>query len=48
VLTLFDIPIMHTYVDDLVRWLVRLFRRREWQWPVTASPDDGMIELDDG
>lgn len=28
VLSLFDIPIMHTYVDDLVKWLDRLRRGR--------------------
>lgn len=37
VLSLFDIPIMHTVVDDLVRWLNRTFRGREWQWPVTEK-----------
>ena len=29
VLSLFDIPIMHTYVDDLSAWLRRAFRRKE-------------------
>lgn len=29
VLSLFDIPIMHTYVDDLVNWLGRLRRGRD-------------------
>ncbi len=40
ILSLFDIPIMHTVVDDLVRWLNKTFRGREWSWPVTdlASP----------
>ena len=33
VLSLFDIPIMHTYVDDFVKWLNRTFRGREWEWP---------------
>ncbi len=33
ILSLFDIPIMHTYVDDFVRWLNRTFRGKEWQWP---------------
>ena len=28
ILSLFDIPIMHTYVDDLTRWLDRTFRGR--------------------
>lgn len=39
VLSLFDIPIMHTVVDDLVRWLNRTFRNREWSWPVTEPVD---------
>lgn len=39
ILSLFDIPIMHTYVDDFIRWLNRTFFNREWQWPVTAAPD---------
>jgi len=45
ILTLFDIPIMHTYVDDLIRFLYRLSFRREWEWPVTASIDDGTVQL---
>jgi HAE1 family hydrophobic/amphiphilic exporter-1 len=47
VLSLLDIPIMHTYVDDLTRWLYRVFLRREWTWPATESADDGMIEVGD-
>jgi HAE1 family hydrophobic/amphiphilic exporter-1 len=47
VLSLFDIPIMHSYVDDVQRLFYRYILRREWKWPVTASPDDGMIELDE-
>jgi hydrophobic/amphiphilic exporter-1 (mainly G- bacteria), HAE1 family len=38
VLSLFDIPILHTYVDDFIRWLNRTFLHREWNWPV-ASPE---------
>ncbi|MHB2019320.1 MAG: efflux RND transporter permease subunit [Candidatus Xenobia bacterium] len=34
ILSLFDIPIMHTYVDDFVRWLNRVVFKREWEWPV--------------
>jgi hydrophobic/amphiphilic exporter-1 (mainly G- bacteria), HAE1 family len=34
VLSLFDIPIMHTYVDDLLRWLNKTFLNRDWEWPV--------------
>jgi HAE1 family hydrophobic/amphiphilic exporter-1 len=36
ILSLFDIPIMHTYVDDLIKWLNRRFLKRKWEWPVTA------------
>ena len=43
VLSLFDIPIMHTYVDDFVRWLNRTFRGKEWEWPVTESPEPQKI-----
>ncbi len=39
ILSLFDIPIMHTYVDDFVRWLNRTFRGKDWQWPVTEADD---------
>jgi HAE1 family hydrophobic/amphiphilic exporter-1 len=39
-LSLFDIPILHTYVDDLIRWLNRVFLRRDWHWPVTAPLDE--------
>lgn len=34
VLSLFDIPIMHTYLDDLTRWLNKTFHKRDWEWPV--------------
>lgn len=33
-LSLFDIPIMHAYVDDFIRWLNKTFLNRDWQWPV--------------
>ncbi|MHB9038224.1 MAG: efflux RND transporter permease subunit [Armatimonadota bacterium] len=33
-LSLFVIPIMHTYVDDLIKWLNRHLLKREWEWPV--------------
>ena len=35
ILSLLDIPIMHTYVDDLIRSLNRIFLNREWTWPIT-------------
>ena len=39
-LSLLDIPIMHTFVDDFIRWLNKTFRGREWRWPVTEPPDE--------
>ena len=44
ILSLFDIPIMHTYVDDLIRWLNRRILKRKWEWPVTAHFDDDTLE----
>jgi HAE1 family hydrophobic/amphiphilic exporter-1 len=38
-LSLIDIPIMHTVVDDVVQWFHRTFLGREWQWPVTQPAD---------
>lgn len=35
ILSLFDIPIMHTYIDDLIKWLNLRFLKRKWEWPVT-------------
>jgi len=32
ILTLFDIPIMHTYVDDLARYLYKRFLKKEYHW----------------
>jgi HAE1 family hydrophobic/amphiphilic exporter-1 len=37
ILSLFDIPIMHTYVDDFTKWLNKTFLNREWKWPVTEE-----------
>lgn len=39
ILSLFDIPIMHTYVDDFVRWLNKTFLNKEWSWPVTEEEE---------
>jgi hydrophobic/amphiphilic exporter-1 (mainly G- bacteria), HAE1 family len=39
ILSLLDIPIMHTYVDDLVKWLNRVFLRRDWEWPVVTREE---------
>ena len=43
ILSLFDIPILHTYVDDLMKVLYRVFLRREWVWPVPVhfGEDEG-------
>ena len=40
ILSLFDIPIMHTYIDDLIKWLNFRFLGRKWEWPVTAPVSD--------
>ncbi|MHB1460126.1 MAG: efflux RND transporter permease subunit [Armatimonadota bacterium] len=45
ILSLFDIPIMHTYIDDLIKWLNKRFLKRSWEWPVTESIDDGSVTL---
>ena len=41
ILSLFDIPIMHTYMDDILKWLSKTFLNREWTWPV--QPIDGKV-----
>ncbi|MCE5237470.1 efflux RND transporter permease subunit [bacterium] len=46
ILSLFDIPIMHTYVDDLVKWTNRFFLKRDWEWPVTEATDDEEGEME--
>ncbi len=40
ILSLFDIPIMHTMVDDFVAWLHRTFLGREYEWPVIDPPEE--------
>jgi HAE1 family hydrophobic/amphiphilic exporter-1 len=40
ILSLLDIPIIHTYVDDFVRWLNKVALNRDWEWPVTAEADE--------
>lgn len=40
ILSLFDIPIMHTYVDDFVKWLNKTFRGKDWEWPKTESGEE--------
>lgn len=39
ILSLFDIPIMHTYVDDFVKWLNKVFLKRKWEWPVRMEDE---------
>ena len=41
VLSLFDIPIMHTYVDDMLAWVHRRVLKREYTWkaPRTAAEE---------
>jgi hydrophobic/amphiphilic exporter-1 (mainly G- bacteria), HAE1 family len=39
ILSLFDIPIMHTYVDDFTRWFNKTFLNRDWEWPITEAPE---------
>lgn len=42
ILSLFDIPIMHTYVDDFVRWMNKTILGREWKWrKVDDAGDQG-------
>ena len=49
VLSLFDIPIVHTYVDDLVRWSNRTFLNRDWRWRTTgAQAESDSPTEDDG
>lgn len=43
ILSLFDIPIMHTYVDDFVRWSNKTFLGKEWSWPVTEPQEDDPV-----
>jgi hydrophobic/amphiphilic exporter-1 (mainly G- bacteria), HAE1 family len=40
VLSLFDIPIMHTYIDDFTRWINRALFKREYAWPVRYTDED--------
>ena len=40
ILSLFDIPIMHAYLDDLTRWLNKTFLNRAYQWPVTEEDNE--------
>jgi HAE1 family hydrophobic/amphiphilic exporter-1 len=46
ILSLFDIPIMHTYIDDLIGMMHRRFLHKEWIWPVTRDIDEIPVETD--
>ncbi len=46
ILSLLDIPIMHTYVDDFIVWLNRTFLKREWRWPVSPPDEAGDYEAE--
>lgn len=41
VLSLFDIPIMHTYLDDFMQWGSRTFLKKEYLWPVASDEEAG-------
>ncbi len=43
-LSLLDIPIMHSFVDDLIRWLNRTFLNRDWTWPVLHPVEDNSTQ----
>ncbi|PQV62813.1 hydrophobic/amphiphilic exporter-1, HAE1 family [Abditibacterium utsteinense] len=45
-LSLLDIPIMHTYVDDFIVWLNRTFLKREWTWPIAECDEDAEMETE--
>ena len=45
VLSLFDIPIMHTFVDDLVRWLNKTFLNRQYVWRSPEQEDEDSEEV---
>ncbi len=47
ILSLLDIPIMHTYVDDFIRWLNKTFLNRDWQWPTREPEEDSEVRLHD-
>jgi HAE1 family hydrophobic/amphiphilic exporter-1 len=42
-LSLLDIPIIHTYVDDFIKIVNRVIMRREWEWPVTEHPEEETV-----
>lgn len=40
ILSLFDIPIMHTYLDDFMKWAYRVFLGREYVWKVVGEDEE--------
>ena len=46
ILSLLDIPIMHTYVDDLIVWLNRTFLGRDWHWPVREEEEESEARVE--
>ena len=45
ILSLFDIPLMHTYVDDFIKWINKTLLGKEWHWPVTDAGDTDAGEI---
>jgi HAE1 family hydrophobic/amphiphilic exporter-1 len=48
VLSLFVLPVMHSYTDDFVRWLNRTFLNREWSWPIDPDAEEDSAPADHG
>jgi hydrophobic/amphiphilic exporter-1 (mainly G- bacteria), HAE1 family len=47
-LSLLDVPIMHTFVDDFIRWLNKTFRGHDWHWPMAPSEQGSANHPEDG
>ncbi len=47
ILSLLDIPIMHTYVDDFIKWLNKTFLNRDWHWPTREPEEDAEVRIQD-
>jgi HAE1 family hydrophobic/amphiphilic exporter-1 len=47
-LSLFDVPIMHTFTDDVIRWVNKVFLGRDWKWPVRAPEEEEQPPEDGG
>ena len=46
ILSLFDIPLMHTYVDDFIKWIHKTFLNRDWSWPVQTDTENAESEAE--